>query len=253
MIDSWLSELENEYNIEILFACEAGSRAWGTATEQSDHDIRFIYRCKDIRSYLSIRKNPAVLDLSSPYDAVGYDIYKAIELIRKSNPGIYEWVYSPEIYKNKGSFLKDLTAIIEEEYSPFSLLKHYQSLKTRNLKEISRKKSFSPSAQKQLIHVIRAELISQGIIRNKKVLSPFHLLEESAEFLPAMNEAYIKVSDAKRKGSLIADSEVQDIISLMESKSSSIEVKADLLKKDQPSIDVLDKWLSKILDLTKPI
>src|SRR2546423_9267572 len=38
-----LAQLEVERNVRVLFACESGSRAWGFASRDSDHDVRFLY------------------------------------------------------------------------------------------------------------------------------------------------------------------------------------------------------------------
>ena len=38
-----IRELEDTYGIHILHAAENGSRAWGTASKDSDFDVRFVY------------------------------------------------------------------------------------------------------------------------------------------------------------------------------------------------------------------
>jgi predicted nucleotidyltransferase len=41
-INKYLNEIEQENKIKILIACEAGSRAWGFPSPDSDYDKFFI-------------------------------------------------------------------------------------------------------------------------------------------------------------------------------------------------------------------
>ena len=38
-----LDQIETEYDVKVLFACESGSRGWGFASPDSDYDVRFVY------------------------------------------------------------------------------------------------------------------------------------------------------------------------------------------------------------------
>lgn len=41
VIEAKLKEIERNHDVRVLFACEAGSRAWGTHNESSDYDVRY--------------------------------------------------------------------------------------------------------------------------------------------------------------------------------------------------------------------
>lgn len=247
MIKEWLSRLEDEYQIDILFACEAGSRAWNIESATSDHDVRFIYRHRDMKNYLALRKAPDVLDWTSPYDATGFDIYKTLDLILKSNPGIYEWAFSPAVYMAAEPFTSELKGFIRNEYSPFSLYKHYQSLRTRNLKEVQ-KKVFNASRQKQLIHAVRAELISSGILLFKEISSPFEMIRAAEIHQPELFEGYQLLASTKRNNQLLSEEQADSIIHLLAASYEYNELGEELSKK-QPSLDLMEQWLREILGI----
>ncbi|MCC3357264.1 DNA polymerase beta superfamily protein [Bacillus sp. REN16] len=59
-----LTQVEKDYDIKILYACEAGSRMWGTSSEESDYDVRFIYIHR-MDWYLSIDQKRDVIGVAS--------------------------------------------------------------------------------------------------------------------------------------------------------------------------------------------
>ena len=50
-----LDTIEKVHGVQIIYACESGSRAWGFASKDSDFDVRFIY-AHHSDWYLSIAK-----------------------------------------------------------------------------------------------------------------------------------------------------------------------------------------------------
>lgn len=119
--------------MQILYAVESGSRAWGFASPDSDFDIRFIYvRRRDW--YLSVQKRRDVLEAMVPpdLDFAGWDLPKALLLLRKSNPSIFEWLASPFVYREKRKFMTEFRELAAQCLSLHACFKHYLSMSSGN-------------------------------------------------------------------------------------------------------------------------
>ena len=129
IIFSKLIELEKTNNVRVLYACESGSRAWGFPSPDSDYDVRFIY-LHDIDWYLSLRdrKNTIDLPVSGDLDLGGWELKKALQLLRKSNPPLLEWLFSPIVYTSNAAFLTDLKELAKMFFSPVAVMHHYLSM-----------------------------------------------------------------------------------------------------------------------------
>ncbi len=121
-----LKKLETTQDIEILYACESGSRAWGFPSPDSDYDVRFIY-VQSPKRYLSIydRKDAIDLFLAEELDFIGWDVRKALRLFHKSNASPFEWMQSPIIYKEHPVFMKKLRELAKDYFSARAALHHY--------------------------------------------------------------------------------------------------------------------------------
>ena len=105
-ITSILKEIEARHGVAILYACESGSRGWGFASQDSDYDVRFIYQ-NPRNWYLSIDEKRDVIELpiNDELDINGWDLRKALRLLRKSNPALFEWLSSPIVYRQDEEFV----------------------------------------------------------------------------------------------------------------------------------------------------
>lgn len=247
-IKKWLCKLEKDHNIDILYACEAGSRAWRTETENSDYDVRFVYKYRDLRLYLSLQQADEVIDSTQPLDAQGWDIFKSFQLLQKSNPSLFEWAYSPIVYKNKDGFLEQLRYFIENNFSQYSLCMHYMSLLYSNIKELSGK-SNNLKRQKQLIQAYRALIISKNIISERDFSSiPILNLITLGKEKDFSEYLFLDLINAKKQNTTISDEKFMAIIKLLKEERETILKHINKDIKRDSSLD-LNKWIWELLKI----
>ena len=150
-----LRNAEAEHGVRILLAVESGSRAWGFESPNSDFDARFIY-AHPRDWYLSVRleqqrdviEYPIVDDI----DLNGWDIRKALLLFHNSNPAFVEWIQSPLVYLENGSFAAAVRALLPLVYSCARGTHHYRSMAKTNYRGYLRT---SPVPLKKYFYVLR--------------------------------------------------------------------------------------------------
>lgn len=80
-----MSDLENKKEIEILLACETGSRAWEISSPDSDYDVRIIYKHEKDRG-LSLGEKKDTIEYfleNNEIDISGWDLRKSPRLLWK--------------------------------------------------------------------------------------------------------------------------------------------------------------------------
>lgn len=131
-----LKRIEKEEDVRILYACESGSRAWGFPSKDSDYDVRFLY-IRPEEWYLSIFDKRDVIErpISNMLDINGWDLRKALNLFRKSNPPLLEWLQSPIVYMENYSIAEQIRCISPFTFSPKSCMHHYLHMAKGNYRE----------------------------------------------------------------------------------------------------------------------
>jgi predicted nucleotidyltransferase len=140
-IQNKLSQIEQDHQVKILYACESGSRAWGFESQDSDYDVRFIYaRKRDW--YLSVnlehKRDVIEIPVDPVFDINGWDLRKALKLMKKSNPALMEWLSSSIVYRQDNAFADAMKKLMEEYYSPRACFYHYLHMAKGNYREYLR-------------------------------------------------------------------------------------------------------------------
>lgn len=161
-----LKEIERANDIEILFAVESGSRAWGFASPDSDYDIRFVYRHKK-EWYLNLwdKKDTIEFMTEDDLDGSGWDIRKALKLLAKSNASFTGWLFSPVIYRANSEFLEGMKSLANRNFNPVAGFHHFHSMnkgfeETLGTEEMTLKSYF---------YTIRTALCANWILKNNTI------------------------------------------------------------------------------------
>src|SRR5262249_40407319 len=94
-------------------------------------DVRFIY-AHPREWYLSVgleeQRDVIEYPIVDEIDINGWDIRKALRLFWKSNPAFVEWIQSPIVYVQQGSFSAQFCALLPTIYSREKAIYHYRSM-----------------------------------------------------------------------------------------------------------------------------
>lgn len=134
-----LAAIESEYGVRVLYACESGSRGWGFASPDSDYDVRFIY-VHPLAWYLQVSPQRDVIELpiSGLLDINGWELRKALGLLKKGNASLVEWLDSPVVYRADEPFLNAIRAAARKTHRAERSFHHYVNMARRNYREYLR-------------------------------------------------------------------------------------------------------------------
>ena len=194
-----IDAVEKEFAVKVVYACESGSRAWRFASADSDYDVRFIYVNRP-EWYVSVESLRDVIELpiDGDLDVNGWDLRKALGLLRKSNPPLLEWLDSPLVYREVTPIASWMREIVQNHYSSRACWHHYLHMAEGNFRhclqgdEVFRKKH---------LYVLRPVLAILWIERGLGVVpTPFQTAVDAVVDDPGVRAAIDRLLEAKRAG-----------------------------------------------------
>ncbi|MCA6939998.1 nucleotidyltransferase domain-containing protein [Pectobacterium polaris] len=130
-----LQDVEERYQVKVLYACESGSRGWGFSSPDSDYDVRFLYVHRP-EWYLRVEPQRDVIELpiDDELDVCGWEWRKALGLLKRANPTLIEWLDSPVVYQEDRETTSNLRAAVPTWFSPSKARWHYLSMARKNFR-----------------------------------------------------------------------------------------------------------------------
>lgn len=243
-----LKELEEKENIKILFACESGSRAWGTNSKSSDYDVRFIY-IRKINWYLQIYEGRDVIEAipNDKVEIVGWDLKKALRLLQKSNPTLLEWINSPIIYIRDDAFNTQLKKLSQIAFSSTSTIYHYVNMAKKNYQTLRKETKITT---KRYLNILRPLLACLWILE-KGEMPPYEVTSLLHKYLDDKNslKKFEELIQAKQEDRQYFES--QQLNSYIEETISTIEEKVKNVKVNNIHLtDTLNQFFIEIVKKT---
>lgn len=239
-----LIEIEKEKGIEILFAVESGSRAWGFESPDSDYDIRFVYKHK-LDWYLNLIEKSDTIEFMTEddLDGSGWDLRKTLRLLNKSNASFLGWLYSPIVYRSDEDFLEELKSLAKGSFNPIAGFHHYHNM----CKIFEEKLTTDDLTIKGYFYAIRTALCANWIYKTETI--PPVLFRE---LYPIIEEKYwIKLDELIIiKSKLIEKEKVEmplELVELAENIFTKNESIKDKLKPGKSIAEALNKFFLKQL------
>lgn len=133
----------NSFEMTPLMAVESGSRAWGFESDDSDYDVRLVYR-RPFEDYLSLNdwKDTTQATISfgdTTIDVAGWDIRKFLTLAKKGNAQPFEWLFSCPVYFPLDTYgpavtiwLGSARKIVGQYLNPTQMAYHYRGMLTNH-------------------------------------------------------------------------------------------------------------------------
>ena len=154
-----------------LFAVESGSRTWGFASEDSDWDVRFVYK-RPADHYLRLNDGSDTVHAGgiwegNPIDAVGWDVKKFLTLVKKGNAQAFEWLNTAIFYGADFNWLEVARPIIAEYLNSAQMAYHYRGMATKHWKRYMQGKDLV--VHKKYLYLLRALWLMEWYLENDKM------------------------------------------------------------------------------------
>ncbi len=217
-IQTTLSSFILDKNVQLLLAVESGSRLWGFHSANSDYDIRMIF-VRSMDTYLSLsEKKDNYENVTGLIDYQAWDLKKALNLAKKSNTALFEWISAKDIYCEKSGFIEDLIQIRNKFFNPYLAITAYSGMAQGNYREYLRQDLVRA---KKYLYVIRPLLACEHIRQNND-MPPILIDDLVNQYCPKEILEYV--------------------LNILEMKRSGLELY------NMPRIGPLNLWIEKELD-----
>ncbi len=196
-----LDGIEAEHDVQVLYACESGSRAWGFPSTDSDYDVRVVYvHPRDWYLSIDLEQRDDTIDppIRDEIDVHGWDLRKALGLFRSANPTLLDWLQSPLVYREDAAVMARWRELLPDYYTPRTAGHAYRGMAQS---VVEQSLAGEPISHKAYLYVLRALLAVRWTEqRSDPVPVEFERLVDATVEREEIREAIEALVDQKQAG-----------------------------------------------------
>jgi predicted nucleotidyltransferase len=201
--------------------------------------------------YLSIavenRRDVIERPISGQLDINGWDLRKALKLLKKSNPPLLEWLSSPICYVDKFGVADEIRKLLPVYYSPTASFYHYLHMAQGNLRDYLKGDTVWV---KKYFYVLRP-LLAMKWIKEERGIVPmeFDVLVNEMVDDEAVRREIEQLLERKKQGEELAhEPRIPAISDFIEREIEGLKTEATKPGKYRHSADMLDELFRWALD-----
>jgi predicted nucleotidyltransferase len=217
----------------------------------SDFDVRFLY-VRDRDWYLSInveaKRDVIERPITDDLDISGWDLRKALGLLRKSNPPLLEWLSSPIVYKQDDLLLDKFKALAPTCYSATACTYHYLQMARGNYREYLKRDDVPV---KKYFYVLRPLLAIRWIDEFSDVVPmEFGIMVDKLVTDAALRSEIVNLIERKKQGEeLKREPKIAIINEYIEREIERLNSKSIENRGEKPDIEMLNSAFREMLDI----
>lgn len=250
IILEYIRQVENKYDVDVLLACETGSRAWGFASPDSDFDVRFIYRHRK-EWYLTLTEGKDSIDLmfdDGNMDISGWELRKTLRLLIKSNPPLLERIKSGIVYQGNPEFVSGINKLSDMSYSKVATLYHYIGMSKKSFADVENQDKYK---LKKLFYALRTAVACKWIIERDEIPPVyFPTMIKELDFDEKFKDriAFLIEFKSKQDESYYHSGELE-LINLIEELLEYAEINSKLMPSANGNLEELNVFFRQMIDM----
>lgn len=178
-----LAQIAKEHGIVFIHVADAGSRSWGSSTEDSDIDLKCIHvklpwarnveeSTDTLRSTQTIRVlGTADDDVPVSIDLQSFELRKALQLLTRSDPVFYDMAYSPGVMAQSEMMHSCVYPMVEAYQNRSLMARRYAEMAYNNLwpERSSRDPEVrdNPPTKRALMLALRFTMLCEAVMQDK--------------------------------------------------------------------------------------